>query len=88
VTMKATSDQLAAVTVAVRRIDTAERRARYRAGDYPRSETTKDVARRYRWDTYYAAISAGLLTYDVARDLNDAHMDTLLRRAMPDGVNA
>lgn len=85
--MKATSEQLAAVVAAVRRIDTAERRARYRAGDYPRSETTKDVARRYRWDTYYAAIDAGLLTYEVVCDLNGAHTDTLLRRAMPDGVN-
>jgi hypothetical protein len=84
--MRATREQLETVAAAVREIDTVERRARYRAGDYPRSAATKDLARRYRWDAYYAAISAGLLSPDVCRGLDGSHLDTVLRRAIPSEV--
>ena len=60
--------------------DTEAVRESYRTGKYPRSEHTKDVNRRYRWDLFWCVND----TYKVYNDLieddfNDSHIDTMLR---------
>ena len=81
--MKASSEQVAAVRLAVSRLDTVERRARYLAGDIPCAGTVRDLSRRYRWDLYYAAIDGGQISYGTLRGLNDSHVDTVLRAVVP-----
>lgn len=81
--MKATQEQRQFVERAVAQVDNAERRNRYIVGDYPRAGHTKDINKRYRWDTYYLAIDRGLITYDTLRDLQDSHIDTVLRQVIP-----
>lgn len=81
--MRATAQQVEAVRLAVSPFDNAERRARYVAGDIPRAETVRDLSKRYRWDTYYLAIDSGAISYDTLRNLNDAHVDTVLRAVVP-----
>ena len=58
--------------------DTEERRAAYRAGNYPRAEHTQDVNRRYRWDLYWH----GEHRFE-GNDVMDAHIDTALRKIVP-----
>jgi hypothetical protein len=81
--MKASSEQVAAVRLAVSGLDTVERRARYLAGDIPRAKTVRDLSKRYRWDLYYLAVDGGAISYDTLRGLNDAHVDTVLRAVVP-----
>lgn len=58
-------------------LDTSERRVRYLAGDFPRSDRTQDLDRRYRWDLLWESkYDAGLL---YAIGCNDSHIDTALR---------
>jgi hypothetical protein len=71
---------------AIAAFDTDEARARYRARDIPRGHLVRDLDKRYRWDLYYAA--AG---YEITHgpgpsglDLTTAHVDTALRRIVPD----
>jgi len=78
--VKATQEQLATVKEAVSLLDTAERRASYLAGNFPRADKVKDLNARYRWDTYYLAIDSKRLTYDTLRDLNGEQTETVLRR--------
>ena len=81
--VRATAQQVEAVRLAVSPFDTAERRARYVAGDIPRAGTVRDLSRRYRWDLYYAAIDGGQISYGTLRGLNDSHVDTVLRAVVP-----
>lgn len=81
--MKATSDQLEAVRQALTPLDTPERRARYRSGDFPNADRVRDLDTRYRWDTYYLAVDSGALTYDTLRNLNGAQTETVLRKVVP-----
>lgn len=63
--------------------DSNERRDAYRRGDYPRSERTKDVNMRYRWDLVWASDKGHrtrLFDALYADGLNDDHIDTALRR--------
>jgi hypothetical protein len=80
--MKATTEQLDRVAQAVARFDTAEVRAAYASGNYPRADVTKDVDKRYRWDLLHACgweLTCGL--YD--EGLTDVHIDTMLRGIVP-----
>jgi len=74
--MKMGQEEYDAMASAIAPHDTEENRARYRSGDYPRSEGTKDVDKRYRWDLFWASKHK-------PSDLADAHIDTALRRAVP-----
>lgn len=78
--MKVTAEQLAHIREAIAPIDTDYWRDKYRAGDYPRAELTKDADKRYRWDLFHAA---GLTQYacDVLYPAGcyDDHIDTALR---------
>jgi hypothetical protein len=67
-------------------LDTSDRRRRYRAGDFPRSEFVQDVDKRYRWDLFTLAsntVSPSLVTTMYAEEYSDAHIDTALRRIVP-----
>ena len=78
--MKIEQHHLDAVKKAIQPFDTPERRARYLAGDFPRSENVRDLDMRYRWDLVYAA---QLNVKPLYVYLNDDHIDTALRKIVP-----
>ena len=64
--------------------DTAERRAQYLAGDFPRAELVKDLDKRYRWDLYWLVRpTLDTALTDVLGWSNDACLDTALRKCVP-----
>jgi hypothetical protein len=79
---KIDGEHLEVLRAAVSALDTQELRERYRAGDFPRSDLTRDVDRRYRWDLFYAAQQGA---DSPLRDLvwggayADTHYETALR---------
>lgn len=85
--MKASKALTKAITEKVQALDVHERREMYRSGQFPRADRTKDVDKRYRWDLFWLAFDQS--GYDFreafrAEDLADSHIDTILRRAVPD----
>jgi len=78
--MKVTKEHVAAIRDLIEPLDTEETRQRYRDGDFPRAELTRDLNRRYRWDLMWAA-RANLVLHDA--DYNDSHIDTALRSVVP-----
>ena len=62
---------------AIMPLDTAQRRERYRRGDFPRAERCKDLSMRYRWDLFWECSD---LAREPFRNLLDSHIDTALRR--------
>lgn len=78
--MKIRPEDYEKLRAATARLDTAENRAAYRAGRFPRSELTKDVNKRYRWDLLYGS---GLDLREMYSYLSDEHIDTALRRIVP-----
>jgi len=81
--VRATAQQVEAVRNAVAPFDTPEQRAKYAARQIPRANTVRDISKRYRWDLYYLAIDGGAMSYDTLRNLNDSHVDTVLRAVVP-----
>jgi hypothetical protein len=80
--MKASPEFRTALDAAIAPYDIEENRARYRAGDFPRSERTKDLNKRYRWDLFWmASTNDNRSLSELARieDLNDDHIDTVLK---------
>lgn len=77
--MKVSTADLTTLRAAVEPLDTAERRAQYATGRFPRSELVKDLDRRYRWDLYWLAVRQGASLPDSTHGYNDAHIDTALR---------
>lgn len=65
----------------IRPLDTAERRARYRTGDFPRADRVNDLDRRYRWDLLWAS-GANRIAWPMP-DIKDNHVDTALRTIVP-----
>jgi hypothetical protein len=63
-------------------LDTAERRAQYRSGNFPRADAVQDLDKRYRWDLLWAS-GAMCLLWDSDADYKDAHIDTALRSVVP-----
>ena len=55
----------------------------YREGKFPRAEQTKDVNKRFRWDLFWAVHRYYRELFDY---LNDDHIDTALRKIVPDIV--
>lgn len=81
--MKASKEQLDKLRNAIAPLDTQERRARYLRGDYPRSESTRDLDVRYAFDLLWEAIDTGDLSYSDIANLNDAQTATALRNVVP-----
>lgn len=82
--MKVSTKHLTLMRDAIVPLDTPERRDDYRNGRFRRSETTKDLDMRYRWDLYWLAGGTKIwseLTYP--DDYNDNHLDTALRSIVP-----
>lgn len=84
--MKVTPEHQAALRAEIEPLDTPERRTKYRAGDFPRSDAVQDLDKRYRWDLLWACTASGPVAYDtpVGKILSegrykDAHLDTALR---------
>lgn len=80
--MKVTVEHQEVLRTAIGPLDTAERRATYLAGDFPRAELVKDLDVRYRWDLLWAS-DAMTAIGDAGRDYLDAHIDTALRSIVP-----
>ena len=88
--MKIKPEHYAVLKAAIEPLDKEEHRRAYRAGDFPRSASTKDVNMRYRWDLLYASklkigdsvgMRGDLPLYDY---MDDTHIDTALRSIVPD----
>lgn len=79
--MKMSSEYFDALQKVIGATDTAETRAQYIAGDFPRSDRVKDLDKRYRWDQFWHAqrelAAAGIR---IPADLADAHIETALKR--------
>jgi len=54
---------------------------RYRNGQYPRADKTKDLNQRFRWDLFWAVRHQ--FDVDLWSYLLDEHIDTALRRIVP-----
>ncbi len=78
--LKASAETIEAVRAAIAPLDTAETRAAYLAGDFPRADRVKDLDKRYRWDLYWAARAYDIGDVD---DMNDTHRDSMLRAIVP-----
>ena len=59
----------------------------YRNGRFPLSHKVKDLNKRFRWDCFHAAAKEGKVNIgDIYRTCNDLHIDTALRRIVPNIV--
>ena len=56
---------------------------RYRAGDFPGAERTRDVNVRFRWDMVRFAGLTKWICDTLYPYANDDHIDTALRRIVP-----
>lgn len=81
--MKMSPELFQAIKEAIDPLNTPENRERYRTGNYPRSETTKDVNMRYRWDLLWATFRPTEEQRKEFNELKDTHIDTALRRIVP-----
>jgi hypothetical protein len=76
-------DAFATMREAIGRRDTADVRAVYRSGAFPRADRVVDLDRRYRWDLLHACYGAGDVCDLYDAGLTDAHIDTALRAIVP-----
>lgn len=82
--MRITPEHVTMIRERVAPLDTETHRERYRAGDFPRADLTRDRDKRYRWDLFHAAdprCEVLRVLYDA--DYHDAHIDTALRAIVP-----
>ena len=57
---------------------------RYESGHFPRSELTKDLNKRFRWDLFSMMVRADAsLTQTMYAYLTDDHIDTALKSIVP-----
>lgn len=84
--MRMSNDTLRVLHGTIAPLDTPERRARYRAGDFSRADRVKDLDQRYRWDLLWLGYADRLdsTRWDLfaafdAEGLDDSHIDTALR---------
>jgi hypothetical protein len=84
--MKIPKDIVEEMRQAISQLDTEEVREAYRTGNFPRSEFTKDLDKRYRWDLLWATMGNEVLPKQYISDtlyeipgVNDSHIDTALR---------
>jgi hypothetical protein len=82
--MKISAEALETLHGAIAPHDTAERRAAYLSGNFPRSHTVKDLDKRYRHDLLRAVPSPWICDVLYGElGMNDSHIDTALRRIIP-----
>ena len=81
--MKMSAELYRKFETAIAPLDTDERRERYRAGRFPNAETCHNLSVRYRWDLLRIAPDS-LLEPAYNAGLNDVHVDTALRRIVPE----
>jgi len=79
--MKLDRDTLDRMRDAIAPLDTPQMRERYRAGDFPRANATRDLDMRYRWDLFWKA--GGYRLLPSKNGLDSSHIDTGLRRVVP-----
>jgi hypothetical protein len=82
--MKIKPEHFATLKAAIQQHDTPERRARYLKGDFPRSDRTKDLNMRYRWDLLWEFVGTTFITTQIYPYANDTHIDTALRNIVGD----
>jgi hypothetical protein len=80
--MKVTTTELERMRTLIAPLDTEELRAKYRAREIPRADAVQDFNKRYRFDLFYFAQARTALDEDA--DYADAHIETALRRIVPD----
>lgn len=80
--MKMSSEHLEAMRGLISPLDTEANREKYRSGNFSRSELTKDVDRRYRWDLFWAS-KANRVVHTEDCDYNDSHINTALKSIVP-----
>lgn len=81
--MRMSQDHFLQLKNSIEPLDTEERRNRYLSGDFPRSSSTKNLALRYRWDLFWEAKKSNGRMFPVGAYM-DAHIDTALRRIIPE----
>ena len=83
--MKIPTDVLETMRAAIAPLNNDHWRGVYSRGEFPRSETTRDVDKRYRWDLLTAALGSAWICAELydRLDCNDRHIDTALRRIVP-----
>lgn len=81
--MKMTSAHYDQLRVAIEPLDTAERRERYRTGEFPRADQVRDLNMRYRWDLLNEVSRRGWERTWAYGEYNTDHIDTALRRIVP-----
>lgn len=86
--MKMTDDDFKTLRSALEPLDTEERRARYRAGEFKRSELVTDLNKRYRWDLVWWFLVGDPDNDDFLHVLyyagyNTSHITTALARIVP-----
>lgn len=81
--MKVTPDHARAFEEAIKPLDTPELRAKYRVGDFPRSDFVTDLDKRYRWDLFWLAQEVPQVRDIMTRTVyKEAHLDPVLRRCV------
>jgi len=78
--MKIKAELLATLEKSILRLDTEDRRNRYRNGMFYNSSAVKDLDKRYRWDLLWDSDAYRLFTNN--RSINDSHIDTALKRTV------
>ena len=84
--MKITATEVTTLREALAPLDTESRREAYRNGDFPRSESVKDIDKRYRWDLFWAAFNVpnwNVRSILATGKYEDSHIYTALRSIIP-----
>jgi hypothetical protein len=82
--MKVTEKDFETLKSAIEPENTEARRQAYRDRKIPRAESVRDINKRYRWDLYYHAASLVGGLPDSTSGYNMDHLDTALRKIVPD----
>jgi hypothetical protein len=80
--MKASPELFARIKAWIEPHDTEATRQDYRDGEFPRSYTVKNLDERYRWDLFYGTEAWHCIWLSDGQ-LNDDHIDTMLRKIVP-----
>ena len=56
---------------------------RYETGDFPRSDKTKDLNMRFRWDLLHVSNLYSWMHDTLYKYLDDKHIDTALKSIVP-----
>lgn len=82
--MKLDEHTYSLISAAITPLDTNELRLSYLKGDIPRADKVKDLNKRYRWDLFWIVWHVRRDVRDAIEGYDDSHLDTALRRIVPD----